>query len=115
MARHGTAAETGDGFDRLDERSIGLVHLVFQTLTNMAPATALALGLLTVVAFSGPALPFFLLVALAICLCVASSVGQMARHVPSAGGWYAYAARGLGPKTGFMVGWLYLLVIPISW
>ena len=102
---------TGD-FDHLDEGSIGERHLVFQTLTHMAPATGLALGLLVVVSFSGPTLPFFLLVALAICLCVASSLAQMAKHVPSAGGWYAYTARGLGPKAGFMVGWLYLLVIP---
>jgi amino acid transporter len=105
-------AEPTAGFDRLDERSLGLVHLVFQSLTNMAPATALAIGLLIVIGFSGPALPLFILVALAICLCVASSLGQMARHVPSAGGWYAYAARGLGPRAGFMVGWLYLVAIP---
>ncbi|MBA2641699.1 MAG: APC family permease [Actinobacteria bacterium] len=106
------AGRSGSDFDHLDERSIGLRHLVFQSLTNMAPATALALGLLVVVAFSGPALPFFILVALAICLCVASSLAQMAKHVPSAGGWYAYTARGLGPKAGFLVGWLYLLSIP---
>src|SRR5918999_4745810 len=99
-------------FDRLDKRSIGLRHLVFQSLTNMAPATALALGLIVVISFSGPALPFFLVVALGLCLCVAASLGQMAKHVPSAGGWYAYVARGIGPKAGFMVGWLYLFAIP---
>ena len=65
----------------------------------MAPATALAIGLLVVISFSGPALPFFIAVALAICMCVARSLGQMAKHVPSAGGWYAYAARGLGPDA----------------
>ena len=99
-------------FDRLHERSIGLRHLVFQSVTNMAPATAVAIGLLVVISFSGPALPVFILVSLAICLCVASSLGQMAKHVPSAGGWYAYVARGIGPRAGFMVGWLYLFSIP---
>jgi amino acid transporter len=99
-------------FDRLDERSIGLRHLVFQSVTNMAPATAVAIGLLVVISFSGPALPFFILVSLALCLCVASCLGQMAKHVPSAGGWYAYVARGVGPRTGFLVGWLYLFAIP---
>jgi len=108
-----SAAERGArDFDRLDERSIGLRHLVFQSVTNMAPATAVAIGLLVVISFSGPALPFFILVALAICVCVASSLGQMAKHVPSAGGWYAYVARGIGPRAGFMVGWLYLFAIP---
>ena len=112
-ARGVAAAEpSGRDFDRLDERSIGLRHLVFQSVTNMAPATAVAIGLLVVISFSGPALPFFILVSLALCLCVASSLGQMAKHVPSAGGWYAYVARGIGPKTGFLVGWLYLFTIP---
>lgn len=114
MARQVSAAADAvpKDFDRLDERSIGLRHLVFQSLTNMAPATALAIGLLIVISFSGPALPLFILASLAICLCVASSLGQMAKHVPSAGGWYAYTARGLGPEAGFLVGWLNLLVIP---
>jgi len=112
-ARMASAADqTASDFDRLDERSIGLPQLVFQSLTNMAPAAAISIGLLVVIPFSGPALPFFILVALAIALCVASSMGQMAKQVPSAGGWYAYTARGLGPEAGFMVGWLYLLVIP---
>jgi amino acid transporter len=114
MIRAGVAAAEPRAreVDRLDERSIGLRHLVFQSVTNMAPATAVAIGLLVVISFSGPALPFFVLVALAICLCVASSLGQMAKHVPSAGGWYAYVARGIGPKAGFLVGWVYLFAIP---
>ena len=111
-ARVAAAERYTRDFDRLDERSIGLRHLVFQSVTNMAPATAVAIGLLVVISFSGPALPFFILVSLGICLCVASSMGQMAKHVPSAGGWYAYAARGLGPKAGFIVGWIYLFAIP---
>lgn len=106
------AEERSRDVDRLDERSIGLRHLVFQSVTNMAPATAIAIGLLVVISFSGPSLPFFIVVSLAICLCVASSMGQMAKHVPSAGGWYAYVARGIGPRAGFMVGWLYLFAIP---
>lgn len=80
----------------------------------MAPATAVAVGLLVVIPFSGPTLPLFLIVALLICLTVAASLGQMAKHVPSAGGWYAYVARGLGPEVGFLVGWLTLLLIPVA-
>jgi amino acid transporter len=111
-AQVAAAEERARDFDRLDERSIGLRHLVFQSVTNMAPATAVAIGLLVVISFSGPALPLFILAALAICLCVASSYGQMAKHVPSAGGWYAYVARGIGPRAGFIVGWLNVFAIP---
>jgi amino acid transporter len=65
-------------FDRLDVRSIGLRHLVFQSLTSMGPATTLAIGLFVVIPFAGPALPTFILGALAICLGVAVCLGQMA-------------------------------------
>ena len=105
-------AVRGDG--GLEERSLSLLHLVFQSLTSMGPATAVAVGLLVVIPFSGPTLPLFLIAALLICLAVATCIGQMAKHIPSAGGWYAYAARGLGPELGFLVGWLTLLQIPAS-
>lgn len=117
MDRESSVPHTGaaiPGAGRLDERSIGLPHLIFQSLTGMGPATAVAVGLLVVIPFSGPTLPLFLIVALLICLAVATCLGQMAKHVPSAGGWYAYAARGLGPEVGFLVGWVTLLLIPAA-
>lgn len=47
----------------------------------------------------------------------ALSIGQMARHLPSAGGMYIYIARGLGSKLGFLAGWgfagAYPLVVPM--
>jgi amino acid transporter len=45
------------------------------------------------------------LFALVGCLLVAISIGQLAKQLPSAGGFYTYAARGLHPAVGFLVGW----------
>jgi amino acid transporter len=103
---------TAHGDSGLERRSIGLPHLVFQSLTGLGPAAAVSVGLLVVIPFAGPTLPLFLVVALLICLAVAVCLGQMARHIPSAGGWYAYAAEGLGPEVAFVVGWVTLLLIP---
>jgi amino acid transporter len=47
------------------------------------------------------------------CLLVASSIGQLAKEIPSAGGLYSYVARALGPAPGFMMGWAYLLFQPL--
>jgi amino acid transporter len=44
---------------------------------------------------------------------VAVSIGQLARRLPSAGGFYTYAARGLHPTVGFLVGWGYAFVEPL--
>jgi amino acid transporter len=44
------------------------------------------------------------------CLLVAVSIGQLARRLPSAGGFCTYASRGLHPAVGFLVGWGYAFV-----
>ena len=36
------------------------------------------------------------------------SIGQLGKFIPTAGGLYTFAAHGLGPITGFFVGWLYV-------
>jgi amino acid transporter len=44
---------------------------------------------------------------------VAVSIGQLARHLPSAGGLYTFNARGLGPQVGFFVAWGFMLAEPL--
>jgi amino acid transporter len=101
------------GADRLREGSIGLPQVLFQSITHMAPGAAIAFSILFSVQFAGPALPLSVGIALIACLLVASSIGQLAKEIPSAGGLYAYVARALGREAGFMVGWAYLLFQPL--
>jgi hypothetical protein len=67
--------------------------VLFQSITHMAPAAAVVFALVA-------------------CLFVASSIGQLAKHLPSAGGFATYTSRGLHPGVGFMVAWLYSLAEP---
>ena len=99
--------------DRLRERSIGLPQVLFQSITHMAPGAAIAFSILVSVQYAGPALPLAVLAALVACVLVASSIGQLAKEIPSAGGLVAYVARALGRAPGFMVGWAYLLFQPL--
>jgi amino acid transporter len=98
--------------DRLRAGSIGLPHVLFQSVTHMAPAVSLAFVFFVAVSFAGPALPLALVLAVTAVLCVASSVGQLAREMPSAGGLYSYTANALGPKVGFVIGWAFMLIEP---
>jgi amino acid transporter len=93
--------------------SIGLPQVLFQSVTHMAPGAAIAFSLLVAVPYAGPALPLSVLLALVGCVLVATAIGQLAKHIPSAGGLYSYVARGLGPEAGFMTGWLLLLFQPL--
>jgi amino acid transporter len=43
-------------------------------------------------------------------LIVASSIGQLAKHLPSAGSIYTYPAQGLHPVVGYLVGWGYAMI-----
>ncbi len=93
--------------------AIGLREVLFQSITHMAPAVAVAFSIIVGANFAGGALPLAVVVALVGCLCVAYSMGELARHLPSAGGMYTYTARGLHPSVGFLVAWAYAIVEPL--
>src|SRR5579864_3965004 len=94
----------------LSRGAIGLREVLFQSVTSMAPAGAVALSIAAGATYAGGALPLAVLLALVACLLVASSIGQLAKHLPSAGSIYTYPAEAIHPALGFLVGWGYALV-----
>jgi amino acid transporter len=94
----------------LDRGAIGLREVLFQSVTSMAPAGAVALSIAAGATYAGGALPLAVLLALIACLLVATSIGQLAKHLPSAGSIYTYPAEAIHPALGFLVGWGYALV-----
>ena len=48
-----------------------------------------------------------------VALLLANSVAQLAKHLPSAGGYFSYISRALNPKLGFLAGWMYFVYDPI--
>ena len=76
----------------------------------MAPGAAIAASIPAGALFAGGSLPLSVLLALVACLFCASSIGLLAREMPSAGSLATYAARGLHPSLGFLVAWGYALV-----
>src|SRR5919205_1087740 len=109
------AATTGEPrrFDHLREHSIGLPQVLFQSITHMAPAAAVAYSIFISVPDAHQALPLSVGLALIACICAATAIGQLAKLFPSAGGMYTYAARSLGPAAGFLVAWLFILFEPL--
>ena len=101
----------------LNRNAIGLAEVLFQSVTAMAPAGAVAFSLGAAVPFAGTALPLATLIALAVCLLIAINIAAMAKYLPSAGGYFTYVSRGLGQTAGWMTGWLfslcYVLVFPL--
>jgi amino acid transporter len=99
--------------DHLERNAVGLAPTLFQSITHMAPAAAVAFSIIVGAQYAGGSLPLAVLFALIACLLVAVSIGQLARHLPSAGGLYTYSSRGLHPYVGFLVAWGFILAEPI--
>lgn len=101
---------SGETVQGLRRDAVGLREVLFQSVTAMAPAAAVAASIPSGAAFAGGSLPLSVLIALVACLFTASCVAELARELPAAGSVATYAAQGLHPAVGFLVGWGYVFV-----
>src|SRR6266536_4987007 len=88
----------------LRRNAIGLPGVLFQSITTMAPAGAVAFSLGAAIPFTGGALPLAVFIALLACVLIALNIGSLARHLPSAGGYFTFVSSGLGPQAGWLAG-----------
>ncbi len=94
---------------QLRANSLGLSELVFQAITHIAPASNVIFAFPIIALKAGPVMPISLLLATIVCLFISNTVSQFSRYMPSSGGYYSFATRGLGSRTGFMATWSYLV------
>ncbi len=94
---------------QLRRNSLGLPELVFQGVTHIAPATNIVFTFPIIALKAGPVMPISFLLSTIVCIFIGNTVSQFSRHMPSSGGYYSFATRGLGCRSGFMATWSYLL------
>lgn len=101
----------------LERNAIGLRDVVFQSICSMAPGAAIAASIPFGSPLGGGALPLAVIFAFIGIFFTASSIGQLAKHIPSSGSVGTYSAVGLRPWVGFLVGWGYaaveVLIVPL--
>ena len=92
---------------------MGLTGVLMQSIAQISPT----LGIFYTIAFTttqaGVSAPLTYLAAFAVTLLLAVPMVGLARHLPSAGGFYTYVSEGIGPRLGFMTGWLYAISVTI--
>ncbi|MGA2599548.1 MAG: APC family permease [Bryobacteraceae bacterium] len=93
----------------LRRNSLGLPELVFQGVTHIAPATNIVFTFPIIALQAGPDMPLSLLFSTIVCFFIGNTVSQFSRYMPSSGGYYSFATRGLGSRSGFMATWNYLI------
>lgn len=105
------AAGTDTG---LSQGALGLTGVTMQAITHIAPAIAAFFFTAVVVGFAGVTAPLAYLVGVIIVLMLGSSLVQLSKHLPSAGGYYTYISRAIHPRAGFLTSWMYIFYAPLA-
>jgi amino acid transporter len=97
----------------LQPGAVGLAGAVMQNVTHIAPAIAAFFFTQTLVSFAGGQAPLAYLIGLIIVIPLGVCLMELARKFPSAGGYFTYVSRTLGPAMGFLTGWVFVLYSPV--
>jgi amino acid transporter len=106
-------AQSREGFKTdLQAGAVGLPGVVMQGVATIAPAFAILASFAFTVSLAGIVTPWAYLLAGAVLLLMAITSSQLAKEIPSAGGWYTWIARALSPQAGFFAGWIFTIWLP---
>jgi amino acid transporter len=107
-------AHVAESPTELRRNAVGLAGVMMQALTDVAPAIAVLFTVQFTASQAGISMPAAYVGAFLIAIPIALVLCQLARRLPSAGGWYTYVSRGVHPRAGFIVAWLYFLYAPLQ-
>jgi amino acid transporter len=94
---------------QLRRNVLSLPQVVFQGITHIAPSLNVVFTFPIIALKAGPDMPISFLLTTIVCLFIGNTVSQFSRYMPSSGGYYSFATRGLGARSGFMTTWSYLI------
>jgi amino acid transporter len=92
--------------------TLPLYQVVMQGVATIAPAFAIISTFQFAVSEAGLAAPIVYVIAFALVFMIATTIGQLAKELPSAGGFSTYVSRALHPVGGFLTGWVFILWFP---
>src|SRR5499427_11140077 len=97
--------------------AVGLAGAVMQNVTHIAPAIAAFFFTQTLVGTAGSGAgataPLAYFIGLLIVIPLGVCLMELARKFPSAGGYFTYVSRTLGPSMGFLTAWVFVLYSPV--
>src|SRR5258707_9266660 len=92
-----TSADTG-----LERDAIGLLGSTMQAITHIAPAIAGFFFTAFIVSLAGITAPLAYFIGFLVVLMLGSTLAQLAKHMPSAGGHFTPLTPGAPPPPGFL-------------
>jgi len=85
-----------------------------QSITSVGPAIAVLVTFQPGIAMGGINAPLVYLADVLIVLMLGSTLVQLSRAFPSAGGYFTYVSRTMNPRAGFIVSWAFVLYSALS-
>jgi amino acid transporter len=92
----------------LRKDSLSFIETIGQSVANVSPTLTPALSIAVVAGTAGTGSWFVYLLATIAMLVVGVNVGKLAAKIPSAGSFFLYVSRSLGPSYGMLTGWAML-------
>ncbi len=99
---------------KLKAHAIGLPGATMQAIACVAPAIAALYFTQYVVSLTGVTAPLAYVLGVCIALMLGSTLVQLSKHMSSAGGYYTFVSRAIGPRFGFMTAWMYVFYTPLA-
>ena len=96
-----------DSRQQLRQGVLTVPNAIALSAAAMAPVLAVVLNAPAAVPAAGAALPLSFAIAFVAAAFVGNTVVQFSRQFSTAGSFYTFNSRGLGPAAGFYTGWLF--------
>lgn len=95
----------GTAVTDLKSNHLSFLETIGQSIANVSPTFMPALAVVVVAGIAGPASWLVYVLATLSLLLVGLNLSRLASRYPSAGSFFVYISRSLGPLTGGLVGW----------
>lgn len=92
----------------LRKDSLSFMEVIGQSVANVSPTFTPAFAVTVVAGMAGSAAWLVYVLATISLVIVGLNVGKLASRIPSAGSFFIYASRALGPSYGLLAGWAML-------
>jgi amino acid transporter len=92
----------------LRKDSLSFIEALGQSVANVSPTLTPALAVAVVAGMAGTASWLVYVLATIALLVVGINVAKLAKRIPSAGSFFIYVSRSLGPSYGMLSGWAML-------
>jgi len=94
--------------------TLGLRHAVVISVAVMSPASSIFFNTIPQAGVVGAAVPLCYVIGFFVALLIANQYSEMSRELPTSGSAYTFVSEGLGPRWGFLTGWLGLLAVALG-